>query len=125
MASPSRLPVTCSRKVLRHHIGEAAATTAVQPFIWNDVDEISALFAGTGFSVAAPKTLAVARRLSAAPAIMRDELLSTPNEPALRAAGDEAIEVIVSEIHAAVVQFREGHLIVMPQEAFLFEAVAQ
>lgn len=109
--------------VLQHRIGDAAATTAVKPFIWNDVDEIGALLSDTGFKVAAPKTLSVSRRLNAAPAVMRDELLSTPNEGALRAAGDEAIDVIVSDILVAVEQFRDGEFLVMPQEALMFKAV--
>lgn len=112
-------------KALLDHIGEAAATTAVQPFIWNDVDEIRALFVEAGFSVAVPETLPVERRLGASPSVMRDELLSTPNEPALRAAGEDAMEDIVSEILVAVAQYRKGELLVMPQEALLFDAVAR
>lgn len=110
-------------KVLRSHVGDAAAATAVRPFTWNDADEIRALIAAAGFSVAAPKALSVARRLRADPAVMRDELLSTPNEPALRAAGEAVLDAIVSEVLEAVAAFREGERLAMPQEALLFEAV--
>lgn len=111
--------------VLKNHIGDAAAVTAVQPFTWNDADEIRQLIATAGFSVAAPDSLSVSRRLRGDMTIMRDELLSTPNEPALRAVGGEVINVIVSEILDAVAHFRDGDLLVMPQEALLFKAVAR
>ncbi len=56
---------------------------------------------------------------------MRDELLSTPNEEALREAGEAVIEVIVNEILDGVAQYQTGDVLVMPQEANLFVAVAE
>ncbi len=111
--------------VLKVHIGDTAATTAVQPFTWNDADEVRELIGAAGFNVAAPQTISVDRKLRCDAQAMRDELLSTPNEKALRAAGEEATNVVASEILKAVTHFRDGEFLVMPQKALLFEAVAR
>ncbi len=111
--------------VLKVHIGDTAATTAVQPFTWNDADEVRELIGAAGFNVAAPKTISVDRKLRCDAQAMRDELLSTPNEKALRAAGEEATNVVASEILKAVTHFRDGEFLIMPQKALLFEAVAR
>ena len=78
-----------------------------------------------GFNVAAPKTISVDRKLRCDAQAMRDELLSTPNEKALRATGEEATNVVASEILKAVTHFRDGEFLIMPQKALLFEAVAR
>lgn len=130
-----RMVITCWRSVppffevvagiLRRHLGEAAAATSVKPFIWNDADEIAALISDAGFECGPPDTLRVARRLPGDRETMRAELLSTPNEPALRAAGDDVVDAIVREILEGVAHFREGDMLVMPQEAHLFEATSR
>ena len=130
-----RVVITCWRSIPRffevvagilgRHLGEAAAATSVKPFIWNDADEIAALIRDAGFECGPPDTLRVARRLPADPETMRAELLSTPNEPVLRAAGDKVIDAIVSKILEGVAHFREGDMLVMPQEAHLFDATSR
>lgn len=110
--------------VLRRHIGEEAAAKVVAPFVWNDRDYIRGLVAKAGFDCRPASVLPVIRVMSASPEAMREEILATPNEPALRAAGDAAIDSAVSEILAAVAHFRKGQALAMPQEALLFEASA-
>ncbi|MFT7595475.1 MAG: ubiquinone/menaquinone biosynthesis C-methylase UbiE [Paracoccaceae bacterium] len=110
--------------VLGRHIGEAAASSAVAPFVWNDSAHISDLITEAGFDCSTPSALAVDRTMSASPEAMREEILATPNEPALRAAGDEVINRIVSEISEGVAQYKEGQKLCMPQTAHLFQARA-
>ncbi|MGI9353998.1 MAG: class I SAM-dependent methyltransferase [Rhizobiaceae bacterium] len=77
--------------VLGRHIGETAANSAVAPFVWNDDALISSLIREAGFNCSDPDAIAVDRTMPASPAAMREEILATPNEPALRAAGEVAI----------------------------------
>jgi hypothetical protein len=55
---------------------------------------------------------------------VRDEILASPNEPALRAAGETTIDKIAAEILAGVECFRQGDMLAMPQQAHLFDVVA-
>jgi SAM-dependent methyltransferase len=110
--------------VLGRNIGAAAASSAVAPFVWNDSAHISALITEAGFDCSPPSALAVDRTMSASPEAMREELLATPNEPALRAAGDEVLGRIVSEVVEGVAQYKEGQMLCMPQTAHLFQAKA-
>jgi len=131
----ARLVITCWRAippffdvvadVLRHHLGDTAATTAVRPFTWNDAEEIGSLISDAGFDCGAPKMLPVARRMPAHQQTMVAEILATPNEQALRASGQETVSIIAAEILQGVEGFREGDTLVMPQEAHLFEATAK
>ena len=110
---------------LRHHLGEAAALKAVKRFAWTNVPEILSLFLDARLACADALALPVARTLLADFATMRDELLSTPNEGALRDAGDAVIEKIVTEILDGVSDFRRNDVLVMPQEANLFVATRE
>ncbi len=113
-----------TQDVIGRHIGEAAASTVVAPFVWNDSAHIGALITQAGFECPAAAALAVDRTMLASPEAMREELLATPNEPALRAAGDEIINLIVSEILEGVAQYKKGKTLCMPQVAHLFQATA-
>jgi hypothetical protein len=62
--------------------------------------------------------------MSATPEAMREELLATPNEPALRAAGETVVDNIGSEILQGVECYRTGETFTMPQQAQLFQATA-
>lgn len=110
--------------VLRRRLSEAAADKAIEPFIWNDQALIGQLLSEAGFSVSVPRRLTILRRMPATVEAMRADLLATPNEPALRAAGEAAIAAIAAEILDGVAQFRDGDELAAPQEAHLFEAVA-
>jgi hypothetical protein len=57
-------------------------------------------------------------------ASIRADILATPNEPALRAAGESAIESIAEEVFEGLSQFRHGDILATPQEAYLFDATA-
>jgi len=110
---------------LHRHLNEAAAVKAVKPFSWTNVPEILGLFSDAGLICNDPVALPVARTLPADFRTMRDELLSTPNEDALREAGDAVIETIVAEVLGGVAQYRSNDVLVMPQEANLFVATAE
>lgn len=110
---------------LRRHLDDSAALKAVKPFSWTNVQEILGLFRNAGYVCEDPVALPVARKLPADFKTMRDELLSTPNEGALRDAGDSVIETIVTEVLDGVVQYRSSDVLVMPQEANLFVATAE
>ncbi len=112
-------------EVLRRHIGEQAAVIAITPFVWNNANYIHSLITEGGFDCLPASRLPVVRVMSASPGAMREELLATPNEPALRAAGDAVIDKIVDEILAAVSHFRKGQALAMPQQVLLFEASAR
>ena len=112
------------RDVLARHLGEDAAKTAIAPFVWNDGAQISSLIAAARFECPEPTQLDVDRNLSAAPEAMRRGLLTTPNEAALLAAGEDTIDIIVSEVLEGVAKYREGQTLIMPQQAHLFQAVA-
>ena len=112
------------RDVLHRHLSPEAAATAVRPFVWNDSDEIRSIISAGGFECADPKKLQVFRKMPADVASMREEILATPNEPALRAVGDTHLDAIVEEILAGVSQFRSQDTLVMPQTTYLFEGVA-
>ena len=113
-----------TRDVIGRHIGEAAASIVVAPFVWNDSTHIGGLISQAGFDCPAPTALGVDRTMLASPEAMREELLATPNEPALRASGDEVIDQIVSEILEGVARFKKGETLCMPQIAHLFQATA-
>jgi ubiquinone/menaquinone biosynthesis C-methylase UbiE len=110
--------------VLRRHIDEVAATKAIGPFVWNDAKHIGSLIADAGFQFPEPSPLPIARRMSATPEAMREEILATPNEPALRAAGETVVGNIVSEILQGVECYRTRETLTMPQQAHLFQATA-
>lgn len=112
------------REVLARHLGEDVAKIAVTPFVWNDAAHISSLIGAAGFECPQPSQLDVDRKLSASPEAMRQGLLTTPNETALLAAGEETLAKIVSEILEGVAQYQDGQMLIMPQQAHLFQAVA-
>ena len=112
-------------EVLERRLSPETARVAVNPFKWNDAEHIRDLIAQAGFESPPPAPLPVARRMSGSPQTMRDELLSTPNEEALRGLPDGELDVIVSEVLDGVSRFREGDLLVMPQRAHLFECLAR
>ncbi|TPW26199.1 methyltransferase domain-containing protein [Martelella alba] len=111
--------------VYRTYLDETAATTAIRPFIWNDAEEIGNLISEAGFDCQVPKGLPVARRMPADQETMVAEILATPNEAALRASGQDSVELIASEILKGAEVFRQGETLVMPQEAHLFVAIAR
>ena len=126
----ARLVITCWSAIppffqivaeaLRNHLGEDPAATAVKPFIWNDRAVIYRLLAGNGYTVVEEKILPVIRRLPADRETMRNEILATPNEDALRVAGDRLIDQIAEEILEGVSSFLEGNMLALPQESHLF-----
>jgi SAM-dependent methyltransferase len=109
--------------VLRRRLGEDAAAKAVEPFIWNDGGLIGRLISAAGFEVELARRVTVTRRMPATYASIRADILATPNEPALRAAGESAIESIVQEVFEGVSHFSDGEMLAMPQEAYLFDAI--
>ncbi len=112
------------RDVLSRHLGEAEAKTAVAPFVWNDGAHISSLIGAAGFECPEPSQLNVDRKLSASPEAMRRGLLTTPNEAALLASGEDTLDIIVTEILEGVAQYRDDEMLIMPQQAHLFQAIA-
>lgn len=110
--------------VLGRHIDAAAAAKAVAPFVWNDGDLIKGLIANAGFECPVPGPLPVMRIMSASPHTMREELLATPNEPAIRAAGEAVMDTVIAEILEGVSHYRSGENLAMPQQALLFRATA-
>ena len=110
--------------VLGRHLGEDAAAKTVEPFALNDGGSISGLIARAGFEVAPVRRLTVTRRMPASHAAIRADILATPNELALRAAGESAIESIVQEVFEGVTHFSDGEMLAMPQEAHPFDAIA-
>ena len=112
------------RGVLGRHLGEDAAKKAVAPFVWNDGAHIRSLIGIAGFKCPEPSQLNVDRKMSASPEAMREEILATPNETALIEAGEDTIDTIVSEILEGVAQYQDGQMLIMPQQAHLFQAVA-
>jgi ubiquinone/menaquinone biosynthesis C-methylase UbiE len=135
MQTDGRLVLTCwaaippffkiVSEVLRRYIGEAAAAEAVVPFVWNDSNQTRSLISNAGFECRPASTLPITRIMAASKQAMREEILATPNETALRAAGDSVVDAIVTEILSAVAHFRKGEALAMPQEALLFEAIAR
>ena len=63
-------------------------------------------------------------RMPATLAAIRADILATPNEPELRAAGVCVIESVVQEVFEGVSHFIDGGMFRTPQETYLFEAVA-
>lgn len=110
--------------ILDRHLGQAAAKTAIDPFVWNDAELMRGLLVDAGFDGSAPSSLPVVRTMSAAPEAMLEEILATPNEPALLAAGDATLNSIVTEILEGLAHFRNGETLTMPQQAHLFDAIA-
>ncbi len=112
-------------EALAHHLDDDCAAKAVEPFIWNDSAHICSLISDAQFECPPPTALALNRIMSASPETMRAGILASPNEPALRKAGDEVIGKIVSEILEGVARFRDGDTLKMPQQAHLFQAIAK
>lgn len=110
--------------VLANRLGEDAAQKAVAPFVWSDGAHIRSLISAAGFNCPKPIQLNVDRKMSASPEAMREEILATPNEAALLEAGEGTIDTIVSEILEGVRQYQIGQMLIMPQQAHLFQAVA-
>lgn len=110
-------------EVVGRHIDKIAAKKVVEPFVWNDGNQIRDLLVTAGFDCPAPIPLPVIRHMSAAPDAMREEMLATPNEPALRAAGDAVIDTIVNEVLDGVKGYRSGDFLAMPQQAHLFDTI--
>jgi SAM-dependent methyltransferase len=112
------------RDVLCSHLGDDAAKKAVAPFVWNDGAHIRSLIGAAGFECPVPSQIDVDRKMSASPEAMREELLATPNGPALLDAGENTIDTIVSEILEGIAQYQDGQMLTMPQQSHLFQAVA-
>lgn len=113
------------RGVLANRLGEDAAQKAIAPFVWNDGAHIRSLIGASGFNCPKPIQLNVDRNMSASPEAMREEILATPNEVVLLEAGEDTIGTIVSEILEGVSQYQNGQMLIMPQQAHLFQAVAE
>jgi ubiquinone/menaquinone biosynthesis C-methylase UbiE len=111
-------------EALARHLGKDEAKIAVAPFVWNDGAHISSLISTAGFECPETSQLDVDRKLPATPDAMRRGLLTTPNEAALLAVGEDTIDIIVSEILEGVSQYQDGQMLIMPQKAHLFQAVA-
>jgi ubiquinone/menaquinone biosynthesis C-methylase UbiE len=108
--------------VLEHHVGVDAAKIAVNPFIWNDAEQIQKLISDAGFNVSSPIPLPVTRNMSASFDAMKEEILATPNEPVLRSLTEKKLSVVVSEILDGVQKYKQGDELAMPQLAHLFSA---
>jgi len=134
MRADGKLIVTCwaaippffkaVKDVLERHLGRDAANKAVAPFVWNDAAYIRSLIGAAGFDCPEPSQLNVDRKMSASAEAMREEILATPNEAALLESGEDTIELVVSEILEAVARYQDGQMLIMPQQAHLFQAVA-
>jgi len=134
-ANAGRLIVTCwaetppffeiVAEALRRHLGEGAAQKAVKPFAWNDETVITGLIGAAGFDCPSPERLEVTRVLAAEPASIQTELLSSPYEPELRAAGEDVISALTTEIFDAIGHFRDDNAFRMPQVTYLIQAVAR
>jgi ubiquinone/menaquinone biosynthesis C-methylase UbiE len=110
--------------VLDSHLGEDAAKKAITPFVWNDGAHIRSLICAAEFECPEPSRINVDRKMPAAPEAMRKGILATPNEAALREAGEDTIDTIVSEVLEGVAHYQDGQMLIMPQQAHLFQAVA-
>jgi ubiquinone/menaquinone biosynthesis C-methylase UbiE len=110
--------------VLNRRLNAEAAKRTVEPFAWRDEEVIEQLIADAGFDLSPPQRLNVFRRMPGTLEAMRIDMLASPNEAALRALGDAAIDQIVQEVLDGVEQFRSDDMLALPQEAHLFEATA-
>ncbi|MCV2868683.1 methyltransferase domain-containing protein [Defluviimonas sp. WL0002] len=110
--------------VLGRHLDDTAARKAVEPFMWNDGVLIRALVEQAGFECPAPTQLRVDRKMPFSARAVRNELLASPNEPALRQAGEVAITEVVEAILEHLSRFQRGDDLIMPQTAHLFWATA-
>jgi SAM-dependent methyltransferase len=110
--------------VMQRHLDAQSGATVIQPFIWSDSELIQKLLKNAGFDCPPASPLPVTRHMAATHETIREEILATPDEPTLRAAGDEAVNAIAAEILVNAVQFRQGDQLVVPQLAHLFDATA-
>lgn len=109
---------------LERHLDKAAADKAVEPFAWNDAGMISRMIIAAGYVCPGPEPLTVERRIAFDRNAIRTELLASPNEAALVAAGETVIGRIIDDVMAAVSGFERDGQLRMPQTAHLFQAVA-
>ncbi|MEL6482591.1 MAG: methyltransferase domain-containing protein [Pseudomonadota bacterium] len=105
-------------------LGAEAARTARAPFtfIADDGTALARLVAEAGFAAPRRAVLRPTRRLDATPEALVPEILASPNEPLLSAAGPAAIAALSEAVHEALQPFRAGEALVLPQEALLLEA---
>lgn len=108
--------------VLERHVSLDAAKVAVNPFIWNNAEEIQELISDAGFTVSSPIQLSVTRNMSASINAMEEELLATPNEPVLRSLPEEKFSLVVTEILHGVQKYKQEDELAMPQLSYLFNA---
>lgn len=134
MSAGGKLVVTCWAAVppffrivaeaLNRHLGPAAAEKAVEPFVWNDAERIRGLIVEAGFHCPDPIRLEIERCVPATAEAIRAELLATPNEAALKIAGEEVIGWMAGEILSELESYEQDGTLRMPQPAHLFQAVA-
>ncbi|MEO1533524.1 MAG: hypothetical protein AAFU72_15250, partial [Pseudomonadota bacterium] len=83
---------------------------------------LARLVAEAGFTAPRRAVLRPTRRLDATPEALVPEILASPNEPLLSAAGPATIAALSEAVHEALQPFRVGEALVLPQEALLLEA---
>ncbi|KUJ85631.1 hypothetical protein AVO45_01165 [Ruegeria marisrubri] len=134
MSAGGKLVVTCwagvpplfriAAEALNRHLGPAAAEKALEPFVWNDAERIRGLIVEAGFHCPDPVRLEIERSLPATAEAIRAELLATPNEAALKIAGEEVIGWMAGEILSELAPYEQDGTLKIPQPAHLFQAVA-
>ena len=107
---------------VKRRVGDEAAGAAVKPFSFRDAELIGSLLRDAGFTVEKTSRLVVHRHLDSVRPAISEEILGHPIDLGLRDRSDGALEAVVADVDAALVEYRRGDGLVFPQEANLFHA---
>lgn len=127
-----RFVLTCWRTIsplfqavadsLSKRVSEKAAKQAIGPFSFRDGDVIASLLAEANFRVMNVSSVTVNRRFESPRSSIRKEMLASPYEQELVEKDDETIDAVVADVCSALTEYRRGEILVIPQEAHLFQA---
>lgn len=129
----SKFVLTCWRTIsplfqavsdsLRLHLNEGAAQQALMPFSFRDPSIIARLIEDAGFPAPEQSVLVVRRAFADPQPAIREEILASPYEAALREKGEQTIFDVARDVLTALEEYREEGILMVPQEATLFQAV--
>lgn len=120
---PSPLIVALAES-LRRHVGADVAEESLAPFSWAGAESVVNRLHDAGFVDVGLDELEVDRVLSDPVDAVPKEIMSTPVGPAVTAKGQSVFDIVVQEVLDALVGYRVGSTLVVPQHTHIVSAVA-
>ena len=120
-SGPSALFQALARSIGKH-VDEAVAERSLAPFTYAGSDHLESRLSGIGFGDISRQTLAIDRIVVDPETSIPKEIMGNPIGPSVAARGDAIMRKITEEVIDALVEYRRGADLVVPQHTHLFQA---